>query len=191
MLLKRRLEKLGWENIHTVNYSTFHGNVLQMVEELGKRVEEIRKSTGASQIDIIAHSLGGIVSRTYMNLSEGRGKVRKLVTLGTPHQGTQLSFVAKGLSRGALDKDLRVNSYLLRLLQDTTLPKSSEIVSVYSPFDWTVSPGENGIAKGVPQAAFKNVRVDYIGHTGLLYSEDAFEAIVTAIQPESARQPNT
>ncbi len=179
--LKRKMEKQGWENIFTLNYSTFHGNILQMVEELSRKVEMVMKKTGASQVDILAHSLGGIVARTFMTLGEGRNVVRRLVTLGTPHQGTQLSFMVKGLSRGALDGDLRVNSYLIRLLNNTAINKKSEIVSVYSPFDWTVWPTENAIGVGRPMKNFKNIRVEYVGHTGLLYSKEAFDAVTRAI----------
>jgi hypothetical protein len=179
--LKRRMEKRGWVNVFTLNYSTFHGNVLQMVEELSRKVDLVMKRTGATQIDIVAHSLGGIVARTYMSLGEGRGRVRRLVTLGTAHQGTQLSFVVKGLSRGALDADLKVNSYLMRLLHNTELPKNSEIISIYSPFDWTVVPGENGHCVGRPRASIKNIQLDLVGHMGLLYSGEAFDAVVRSI----------
>lgn len=179
--LKRRMEKLGWENIYTINYTTFHGNVLQMVEELGMRISEIMNETGATQIDIVAHSLGGIVSRVFMSLGEGRGKVRRLITLGTPHQGTKLSFLAKGLSRGALDKDLKVNSFLIKLLSNTALPKNSEIVSIYSTFDWTVFPGDHGAAVGIPETQIKNIHVQKHGHLGLLYSKEAFEAVIENI----------
>src|SRR5580698_2683879 len=41
MHLKRRMEKQGWENVFTMNYSTFHGNVLQMVEELSRKIEVV------------------------------------------------------------------------------------------------------------------------------------------------------
>jgi triacylglycerol lipase len=181
MSLQRRMEKVGWENVFTMNYNTFHGNILQMVEELGRKIEMVLKKTGSDQIDIVAHSLGGIVGRTYMSLGEGRGKVRRLITLGTPHQGTQLSFFAKGLSRGALDSDLRVDSYLIRLLMQTELPNKSEIVSIHSPFDWTVVPSENSNCKGKPESAFKNIQLDYVGHTGLLYSTEAFDAVVHSI----------
>jgi pimeloyl-ACP methyl ester carboxylesterase len=179
--MKRRLEHAGWENVFTMNYTTFHGNILQMVEELGAKIDSVMKKTGAKQIDIVAHSLGGIVARTYMSLGEGRGNVRKLITLGTPHQGTKLSFIAKGLSRGALDADLRINSYLIRLLTATELPKTSQIVSIYSPFDWTLVPTENGECKGKPAAAFTNIPIDYVGHTGMLYSPEVYDAIVTSI----------
>lgn len=179
--LQRDLEGAGWENIFTLNYSTIHGNILQMVEELAAKIEMVLKKTGAKKIDIVAHSLGGIVSRIYMSLGEGRGKIRRLVTLGTPHQGTRLSFIAKGLSRGALGNDLRVDSYLIKLLMSTELPAESEITSIYSSFDWTLVPTENAQCKGKPEAAFKNYELDYVGHTGILFSPEAIDLVKTTI----------
>jgi triacylglycerol lipase len=179
--LKRGMSKLNWENLYTFNYGTIHNNVLQMVDALGEKVDQILIETGAKQIDLIGHSLGGIVARTFMTLGEGRGKVHTLVTLGTPHQGTNLSFFAKGFSRGALDKDLKANSFLIRLLHETALPKSSKVISIYSPFDWTVRPAKNAEAIGLPESCFENVKLDDIGHAGLLYSEEAFDAVVRGI----------
>ncbi len=179
--LKRRMQKEGWDNIYTLNYSTSHGNILQMVENLSDRVDDIIKKTEAPQIDIIAHSLGGLVARTYMSLGEGRGKIKKLVTLGTAHQGTQMSILAKGMGRGALDGDLKPKSYLINLLSTTALPRGSELVSIFSNFDWTVIPATNAEAVGLPETSIKNIRLDYVGHTGLLYSAEAFENIIQTV----------
>jgi triacylglycerol lipase len=179
---KRRMQKLGWENIYTLNYRTFHGSLFQMVDDLDRRIQSIRHKTKAARVDIVAHSLGGLVARMYMSIGAGRDHVRRLVTLGTPHQGTRLSFLAKGLARGALDQDLKVNSYLIRLLSQTRLPAHSQIVSIYSPFDWTVVPGENAAAVGVPSSQIRNIRLEKtIGHAGLLYRYEAFDAIVKAL----------
>lgn len=183
-LLKKRLNKLNWENLNSFNYSTVHSGILQMVEDLTKKVDSVMRETGASQIDLVAHSLGGLVGRAFMTLGEGRGKVRTLVTLGTPHQGTNLSILAKVLSRGALDKDLSVNSFLIKLLTQTALPKNSRVISIYSPFDWTVQPSKNAEAIGIPAANFTNIKLDHVGHAGLLYSEKVFEEIVNALVRE-------
>src|SRR5438105_3107451 len=43
--LKRRMQRLGWENIFTINYNTFHGNVLQMVEELSHKIDRVMART--------------------------------------------------------------------------------------------------------------------------------------------------
>ncbi len=179
--LKRRLEHLGWENIYTMNYRTSHGHIFRMVEDLGHKVDSILKKTGAKQVDIIAHSLGGLVARTYMSLGEGRGKIKRLVTLGTPHQGTSLSFLARGIARGNLHQDLKIDSFLIKLLNQTALPRNSEIVSIFSDFDWTVVPISSAQAVGSPASSIRNIKLDKVGHIGLLYRTEAFDAVVKAI----------
>jgi hypothetical protein len=69
----------------------------------------------------------------------------------------------------------------MRLLKSTELPKNSEIISIYSPFDWTVVPTENGSVKGRPASALRNIQLEYVGHMGLLYSSEAFDAVVRNI----------
>jgi triacylglycerol esterase/lipase EstA (alpha/beta hydrolase family) len=179
--LKRKMQKLGWDNLETLNYATHHGHIFQMIKELEEKVEKLREETQSAQIDIVAHSLGGIVARAYMSLGEGRGKVRRLVTLGTPHQGTKLSGLMKRMSRGGLHCDLKTGSYFLKLLESTPLPRGSKIVSIYSPFDLTIIPRDNGAAQGSPRPAFENICIDYVGHAGLLYSQEAFDAIVQGL----------
>jgi len=179
--VQRKLSELAWVNVYSHNYNTFSGGIFQMVEHLQAKVEMILERTHAQQIDIIAHSLGGIVARTYMTMGAGRGKVRHLVTLGTPHQGTNLSFIARGLNIGTLAQDLKCGSYLLELLRHTALPKGSSVTSIYSPFDWTLSPGENGAAHGLPERAFQNVRLEGVGHARLLFSQECFDAVVQSL----------
>jgi pimeloyl-ACP methyl ester carboxylesterase len=43
------------------------------------------------QVVIVAHSMGGLVARAYMNLKGGGSRVIKLITLATPHHGTPLA----------------------------------------------------------------------------------------------------
>lgn len=47
---------------------------------------------GIQSYDVIAHSMGGIVARYYATKNpEDRKRINKLVTLGTPHHGTQVA----------------------------------------------------------------------------------------------------
>jgi pimeloyl-ACP methyl ester carboxylesterase len=43
---------------------------------------------GATKVDIIAHSMGGLVARAYVQGSEYRDDVNKLIMLGTPNHGS-------------------------------------------------------------------------------------------------------
>jgi len=176
--MKRRMKALGWQNIYSINYSTFHGSLTGMVEQLSKTVEEVRQQTHSDQVDIVAHSLGGIVSRYYMTIGAGRGRVKNLVTLGTSHLGTNLSFFLRGLVLGgSLHWDLRSESYLMKTLSETALPEGSKITSIYCVHDQTVWPRGQCLCQGEPKKAFKNLEVKNVGHLGLLYSRPVFDQI--------------
>lgn len=51
-------------------------------------VEVIKHNTGKNKVIIIAHSMGGLVSRAYIKYYGGINSVDKLVTIGTPNHGT-------------------------------------------------------------------------------------------------------
>lgn len=50
--------------------------------------EFIQQKIGKSSFDIVAHSMGGLVARIYINEFEGGKHVSRLVTMGTPHRGS-------------------------------------------------------------------------------------------------------
>jgi triacylglycerol lipase len=179
--LRKRMAASHWHNVFTINYATRHGSLTGMVDELSQLIEEILIKTQSTQIDVVAHSLGGIVSRYYMCLGEGRGKIKNLVTLGSPHQGTGASRLLTGLPFGALKSDLRNGSYLMKLLGQTALPRGSTITSIYSEFDWTVWPQANCEVEGSPSNSFKNVKVSDCGHIGLLYSPQVADIVMRTL----------
>lgn len=55
---------------------------------LDTKINEIKSQTGSTKVDIIAHSMGGLVARNYIQDAPRAQNVRKLFTLGTPHLGT-------------------------------------------------------------------------------------------------------
>jgi uncharacterized protein (TIGR03437 family) len=76
------------------------------IEELGRKLGEViaglKFSDGSpvTQVDLVAHSMGGLISRCYLTGKKEDGtfqppanpKVRKLITLGTPHFGTDADY---------------------------------------------------------------------------------------------------
>ncbi|MBX9766858.1 MAG: hypothetical protein K2X47_06265 [Bdellovibrionales bacterium] len=183
--LKKRMAYSQWHNVFSINYATRHGSLTGMVDELSKTVDAILVETHSKQIDVVAHSLGGIVSRYYMSLGDGRGKIKNLVTLGSPHQGTGAVRLLTGLPFGALKSDLRNGSYLMNLLNQTGLPRGSTITSIYSEYDWTVWPHGNCEVQGVPSNSFKNVKVNDCGHIGLLYSPKVADVVMKTLARQS------
>jgi pimeloyl-ACP methyl ester carboxylesterase len=64
-------------------------------ENLDALVNQARATAGTSQVDIIGHSMGGLVGRNYISTnSTANAKVRRLITLGTPILGSPKFFKA-------------------------------------------------------------------------------------------------
>jgi triacylglycerol lipase len=87
--------------------------------------------------DMIGHSMGGMVARSYVQRHGGRRRVRRLVTLAAPHQGTIMAW----LLPGAGVRDLRPGSIFLRdLASDVHSLDGILVASYWTPFDAIIVP---------------------------------------------------
>lgn len=74
---------------------------------IDKRLKRWREASGASDAKVIlmAHSMGGLVSRYYLEVLEGWRDSRALFTFGTPYRGSlkAVNFLANGYKQQFLD----------------------------------------------------------------------------------------
>lgn len=94
VLLRRSLAQHGRHRMESLNYSPLTCDIRTAAELLGRHIEEICERTGSPQVDVVGHSLGGLIARYYVQRLGGDGRVRILVTLGTPHSGTRVAPLA-------------------------------------------------------------------------------------------------
>ncbi|MDO8793938.1 MAG: alpha/beta fold hydrolase [Vicinamibacterales bacterium] len=76
---------------YVFSYYSNVGNVPQLARALQENIDQI--GFGGRQIAIVAHSMGGLISRYFLRLPQSNGRpngerVAILVTLGTPHHGS-------------------------------------------------------------------------------------------------------
>jgi len=100
--------------------------------------EYLNRNLGPGEhCDIIGHSMGGMVARSYVQRHGGRRSVRQLVTLASPHQGTLMAW----LLPGAGARDLRPGSAFLRdLASDAHSLDGVLVASYWTPFDAIIVP---------------------------------------------------
>ena len=55
-------------------------------EKLNEEIQKILQETGKKKVDIVAHSMGGLVASSYYS-KYGNEKVDKIITCGTPYEG--------------------------------------------------------------------------------------------------------
>jgi triacylglycerol lipase len=68
---------------------------------LREQVDRVLMNTGASKVNLVAHSMGGLDSRHLISVLGYGDRVASLSTISTPHRGTALADVVLGLQAGA------------------------------------------------------------------------------------------
>ncbi len=67
------------------------------------------------EIDLVCHSLGGLVARCYLQELGGARRVNRCITLGTPHQGTYNAYWLAG----RVGREMRPGSTVLQRLHES------------------------------------------------------------------------
>ena len=81
--LRRFLAARGFRNFATFSYVPRVDHD-ELARQLRRTVEAVCEVTGRAEVDIVGHSLGGLVARHLLERGEG-ARVRRLVTLGAPY----------------------------------------------------------------------------------------------------------
>lgn len=129
---------------------------------------------------VVAHSLGGLIARWYIQLLGGR--VDALVAMGTPHRGT---VKARGWPLN-LARELSPGSSPLCALEATRHRLARTAVTcVVGGIDLLVDP----VSASLEGAA--QVMLPEIGHHGLIYHPAAWSAVVDAVSTRAVRDSGT
>jgi pimeloyl-ACP methyl ester carboxylesterase len=59
-------------------------------EDLARMVDDVLRATGAEEVDFVAHSMGGMVVRSYLSFHGGAKKTNRVLLLASPVEGVAL-----------------------------------------------------------------------------------------------------
>lgn len=117
------------------------------LEDMANQMQnQINAKYGCNKkISIVAFSMGGLVSRYYLQNLGGAKRCDVLITMATPHRGTYVAHLYP--DKGAAQ--MRPNSAFLTKLNATAHKlKQVRLYSFYTPFDLTIVPYKNSIFPG-------------------------------------------
>ena len=128
------------------------GDLRGQAKALGTAVDEALKQTGRPSADLVGYSAGGVVARLYVRSYAGAGKVRRVVTLGSPQHGTQLAAAGAALGSSvcplACQQLVPGSDLLAQLNQGRETPAGATFVSLWSMVDQTVTPPDSARLNG-------------------------------------------
>jgi pimeloyl-ACP methyl ester carboxylesterase len=170
----RALESRGVAPIFTPNFVAAFATIEQFQEQLNVEIERIARATGQPAVILICHSMGGLAARAYL-CAHGSHRVRKLITIGSPHNGT----VHARFGAGPNARQMRRGSRFFGELCEREGEKGPEcgMTSIYTPHDNLVAPQDSS---RLPWA--RNIPIPGRGHIDILGSERLAAVLVKELR---------
>lgn len=171
------------------------GDIHANAANLAAFVDGVRARTGAAKVDLIGHSMGGLVSRDYVKNLGGAAKVDSLIMLGTPNYGTTLASIGSffwncigivGCDQMAIGSDyldaLNAGDDTIGSVRYTAISTiNDELVIPY----WNVFLANNGNISNVTVQGQCWLR--FVGHLGLIYDGAVADGIQDALRGAPVR----
>lgn len=155
----------GYGHQYAFNYrsaGSIESHALQLKRALSEQVR-------GGRIDLVTHSLGGLVARYYLQALGGARRVDRLITLGTPHHGSH----AANFIPSAFVRQLLPDGPFMRHLNALPPPEGVRTTSVVAGRDLLVQPVDSS------RCAFGEVvRFDELGHVELLFRPQVMNEVL-------------
>ncbi len=164
--LSRYLRGRGIGPVYAFNYFSF-ADIRSSGERLKRFVERVCKDTGASAVDLVCHSMGGLVARHCIRLDPKH--IRRCVTIASPHSGVR--FRGPILGRGG--RQLRAGTKFMMEMSGT--PLGVPMLSIFSTHDNIVAPSKESAS--IEAWGGRDFVVDHVGHLTILFDERVASAV--------------
>jgi triacylglycerol esterase/lipase EstA (alpha/beta hydrolase family) len=150
-------------------YNTSQSNKTDAEQYVKPEVEKLLKTTGASKVDIIAHSMGSLNTRWYLKFLGGTSKVDDWVSLGGPNHGTE----SANFCIGTACTEMRIGStFLSELNAGDETPGEVNYGTWWSPCDEFINPDSS-----VPLTGATNTETACISHLALLTDSTVYTQV--------------
>jgi triacylglycerol lipase len=177
-LMVDRLERLGWK-VYSLDLVPANGDrgLDLLAQQLANFID--LNLPRSQPFDLVGFSMGGIVSRYYVQRMGGIDRVQRFITISSPHKGTLAAY----LSQRPGCMQMRPNSgFLNDLNRDMSMLERINFTSIWTPLDVIIMPASSS---QLPVGREVQVQVPF--HAWMVTDSRAFDAIAAALQ-EPLRQ---
>ncbi len=209
--LSKRLADAGY-CVFAGNFGGSPGSFLQTVGpvagtagQLATFGEKILKATGATKLDVVGHSQGGMNIRYWIKYLGGADKIGKLVGLSPSNYGTDLFGLLTAVNAIPPVRDLlggvcpacneqeKHSAFLKDLNEGGDTVPGVDYTVIQTRYDEVVTPYTNAFLKPAPNV--KNILLqdvcglDFTDHLGIPYDPITGRLVLNALDPANARTP--
>jgi triacylglycerol lipase len=148
------LARYGFNTRYKVDLIPSDGSVSLTIlaAQLKVAIERICTQNQTQTIDLVAYSMGAIVSRYYLQNLGGLRRTAHLVTIAAPHHGTLAGFFVKGPA----PREMRTGSQFMAQLNDGAgILCRIPCASLWTPFDGVILPASSSVVPWAHNQAFR------------------------------------
>ena len=177
------------------------GRIEDSAGQLATFIDRVRSASGASKVDIIGHSQGGMMPRYYLKFRGGATRVHRLIGLAPSNHGTTASGILTlaqaipGATQflGALCPACTEQTAGSQFLQNLNAGGDTVAGVLYTVietrYDEVVTPYTSAFLSG---SAVTNIRLqdrcflDFVGHIAIITDANVFQYVKNALDPAHA-----
>jgi triacylglycerol lipase len=164
------LAERGWKP-KAISLVSDDWDMERLADQVAMHVEALSRESGESRIDVVGYSIGGIAARYYIKNHQGDRRIRRLVTLSSPHHGMGYATLGPWIT---VSRQLTPGAPFLTALNRTDeTPGDVTYTCIWSTGDYTqLAPFGSGRLEG----AF-NVRTRHTPHERMASDPKLFPAV--------------
>jgi len=169
----RRLRQAGTPHV-AINLEPVFGAIDRYVVAIDSAVSQLEAATALPPV-IVAHSMGGLAIRAWLQQRSAAHRLHSVVTIGTPHSGTWLARFAMTPN----SRQMREGNHWLRDLESRESSATRALFTCYyGHCDNIVFPARNAILSG----AANHHHVPGVAHVHLVFHAPIFDDVVSRTQ---------
>lgn len=169
------LTKHGW-SVHTLDLKP--NNATVSLDQLATQVADYIDKTFSSKqpIDLVGLSMGGLVTRYYLQRLGGIERVQRFISISAPNHGTWLAHLS---TRPGCVQMRPGSKFLEDLNRDTSILKKLNFTYIWTPWDFVIVPaGSSQMPVG------REVKVRVFAHAWVVRSPQTMQVLASALSEQ-------
>ena len=155
------------------------GSLVDSAARLSGFLDQVATANGLpdeARIDVVTHSMGGLVARLALDDPRTRARIGTLVTMAAPHGGSHLARYGATARSLDLRPESEVLARLARQLPWRGPPDHPRLVALWSPADVILLPARSAAVPGA-----ENVELEGFTHYGYLIHPTGWRRVLEAL----------
>jgi len=162
----------GW-SVYTLNLKPHNATI--GLDELALQVADyVDQTFGLGKpIDLVGLSMGGLVTRYYVQRLGGIERVQRFITISAPNQGTRMAYLS---TRPGCVQMRPGSAFLKDLNQDSSMLEHLNFTSLWTPWDFVIVPAQSS-----QMPVGQGVKIPILAHYSMVRDNRIIQAVASAL----------